>query len=174
MMKAVFLDRDGTLIEDMHGSNDLSKIKLLPGVEIALRLLQLNHYKLIVVTNQSSVGRGLQTVKDVIDQHTRICHILAGKNVTIDGYRICPHTPEEGCRCRKPSPNMLFDVAEEYDIDLTESWMIGDRATDVECGYYAGTKTGWISQRPLPKYLAEPTIVDKSLHWITLQILDQY
>ncbi len=143
---AVFLDRDGTINEDPGYLGEPEKVKLLPGVAKALSYLKNElHFKLIVISNQSGIARGLITKENVEKVNKRINEILLNENVSIDAFYYCPSHPDfnipEECSCRKPSPKLVFDAANDMEIDLTTSYFIGDTVSDVECGKNAGLKT---------------------------------
>ncbi|MBC7692365.1 MAG: HAD family hydrolase [Methylotenera sp.] len=140
MKKAVFLDRDGTINEDPGYLNQASQMKLLPGVAETLASLRRQGYLLIVVSNQSGVGRGLIRLEDIPKIHARLDELLAPVSAKIDHYELCFHRPEENCSCRKPLPELLLRAAEKLDIDLSQSYMVGDKATDLEAGRAAGCK----------------------------------
>ena len=135
---AVFLDRDGTLIEDVGYPRDPDRVRLLDGVPGALRRLAEAGLALVVVSNQSGIGRGLITPGEARAVDERFRSLLADQGVVLDGAKYCPHRPDEGCRCRKPQPGMLLEAAAELDLELTSSHMIGDKQTDVEAGRRAG------------------------------------
>jgi D,D-heptose 1,7-bisphosphate phosphatase len=146
--KAVFLDRDDTLIVDPGYINDPDQVKLLDGVAEALIELKALGYKLIVVTNQSAVARGIVTEKVLGEIHDRLKQVLAQKNAFLDGIYYCPYHPDgvvpkyrKENDCRKPSSGMLLKAADEMDIDLSQSWCIGNSSSDVEAGLRAGCKT---------------------------------
>jgi D,D-heptose 1,7-bisphosphate phosphatase len=146
--KAVFLDRDSVLIEDPGVLADTSGVKLLPGVELALRSLAQVGYKLIVVTNQSAVARGLLTEEALAAIHDELNRQLRERGVVLDGIYYCPYHPEgtvdryaHDSDERKPKPGMLLRAARDFDIELPESWMIGDSPHDVEAGQRAGCRT---------------------------------
>ena len=136
---AVFLDRDGTIMRDVDYCGDPNDVDLLPGVPQALRQLRSSGYKLIVITNQSGIGRRLfseqqyRTVEAELEQRI-------GEGV-IDATYFCPHLPKDGCKCRKPSPEMILNAARDHDVDLGRSFFIGDKMSDIECGRNAGVKT---------------------------------
>jgi D-glycero-D-manno-heptose 1,7-bisphosphate phosphatase len=145
---AVFLDRDHTLIEDPGYLGDPDKVRLLPGVELAVQSLSRAGYLLVVVTNQSGVARGLITVEQVEAVHEEIQSQLSRRSGRIDAFYYCPYHPEgkveEFCKesdLRKPKPGMLLQAARELDIDLERSWMVGDSARDIEAGKAAGVRT---------------------------------
>ena len=130
MNKAAFLDRDGTLIYDVGYLSDPEQVTLLPGVVAGLKWLQSHGYLLVVVTNQSGIGRGLITEADYIQVTQRMLSLLYGHGVSITRVLHCPHTPEDDCNCRKPRLALFEQAATEHDIDLTSSVMFGDKETD--------------------------------------------
>jgi histidinol-phosphate phosphatase family protein len=138
MNRAVFLDRDGVIVEDRGYMRDPADIALLPGTAAALRGLQREGWKLIVISNQSGVGRGLITVAEMGAVQARVVEVLRAEGVELTGAYFCPHHPDENCECRKPSPYLILKAAREHDVDLTRSWMIGDRESDLEAGRAAG------------------------------------
>lgn len=137
---AIFLDRDGTVIHDTGYIGDPDLVEFLPGVLPALRCLQDDGYLLVVVSNQSGIGRGVITQQQYEEVALRIGQRLREQGVSVATY-YCPHSPDERCECRKPSPSLLIRAASELAIDLSRSFMIGDRHTDVEAGAAAGCKT---------------------------------
>lgn len=146
--KAIFLDRDDTLIEDPGYINSPEQVRLLDGAAEALIELKALGYKLVVVTNQSAVARGIVTEKVLGEIHDRLRQLLAEKNAFLDGIYYCPFHPEgvvpkyrKESDCRKPNPGMLRKASEEMDIDLCQSWCIGNSGRDVEAGRRAGCKT---------------------------------
>ena len=146
--KAIFLDRDETLIEDPGYINHPDQVKLLDGIAEALIELKALGYKLIVVTNQSAVARGIVTEKVLGEIHSRLKQLLAEKDAFLDGIYYCPYHPDgvvpkyrQESDCRKPNPGMLLKAADEMDIDLSQSWCIGNSIRDVEAGQRAGCKT---------------------------------
>jgi D-glycero-D-manno-heptose 1,7-bisphosphate phosphatase len=146
--KAIFLDRDDTLIDDPGYLNDPGQVRLLSGAARALAQFKAMGYKLIVVTNQSAIARGIITEKTLRNIHDRLEHLLARENASLDAIYYCPYHPEGSVAKfrkesdnRKPNPGMLLAAADEFDIDLGESWMIGNAPHDVEAGLRAGCKT---------------------------------
>lgn len=146
--RALFLDRDGTIIEDMNYLSDPAKICFLPGAQEALRRFQDAGYQLVIVTNQSGIGRGFMTAEESTAVHERVVAALAEARVRIDGSYICPHAPKDRCECRKPQPTLLRRAARELDIDLSSSFMIGDKYSDVGAGAAAGCTTLLINHKP--------------------------
>jgi D-glycero-D-manno-heptose 1,7-bisphosphate phosphatase len=141
---AIFLDRDGTIIEDPGYLRDPDRVRLLPRAAAALRTFRDRGFCLVLVSNQSGVARRLYTADDVTAVHARLEAELASYDVAFDAVRYCLHGPDDGCGCRKPAPGMLVDAAAALSIDLSASWMIGDKASDAEAGRAAGTRTAWI------------------------------
>jgi D-glycero-D-manno-heptose 1,7-bisphosphate phosphatase len=137
---AVFLDRDGTIMEDTNYVGDVERVVLIPSAPAALKRLQQAGYKLFVVTNQSGVGRGYFTREAVEAIHAHLDEHFGKTGVRFDRYYVCPHHPEDNCDCRKPKPKFLLDAAREYGLDLTRSFMVGDRPSDIQAGVTAGTK----------------------------------
>jgi D,D-heptose 1,7-bisphosphate phosphatase len=144
---AVFLDRDGTINEEVGCLDSLDKLKMIPAAYEAIRLINLSGMKAIVVTNQAGVARGFFTEKFVRQTHEVIQTALLEKKASIDKFYYCPHHPTEGtgiylqnCNCRKPSPGMLLQAAHDLDIELGSSYMIGDRYRDVETAKKVGVK----------------------------------
>jgi len=146
--KAIFFDRDDTLIEDPGYINDPGQVKLLEGVAEALIELKAMGYKLIVVSNQSGVARGIVTEKVLVEIHERLRYLLAERGTYLDKIYYCPYHPEgtvskysKESDMRKPNAGMFFAAAKELDIDLGQSWMIGNSSRDIEAGLKAGCKT---------------------------------
>ena len=139
MAKAVFFDRDHTLNPDSGYINDPDKFDLYPWVPASLKRLKDRGFLLIVVSNQSGIARGLITWEQLNLIHRKMDSILSEKqSIKIDSYQICPHHPDEGCDCRKPRPKLLLAAARAHDIDLSESFMVGDRESDMLAGQKAG------------------------------------
>jgi histidinol-phosphate phosphatase family protein len=135
--RALFLDRDGTLIVDVGYPRDPALVEPLPGAIEALRELQ-QTYALVIISNQSGIGRGRITEAEAAVVHARVVEVFAAGGVTFAGAYYCPHAPEAGCRCRKPAPGLILDAAAELGIDVARSVMIGDKESDLEAGYAAG------------------------------------
>ncbi|MEO8480094.1 MAG: HAD family hydrolase [Gemmatimonadota bacterium] len=131
MTPALFLDRDGTLIEDPGYVSDPALVRLLPGVADALVRARDAGFLLVVVTNQSGIARGLVTSQQLDAVHERIAHLLAGHGAFIDAWAHCPHLPDADCECRKPHAGLHTALASALGIDLSASWCIGDRLSDL-------------------------------------------
>jgi len=140
MSRAVFLDRDGTIIEEKEYLSDPDRVVLFPGTAQALKRLQDAGFKLLIVTNQSGIGRGYYTVEDMHRVNTRLVAELERCGVRLEKIYFAPEAPEQPSRGRKPSPQFLFDARDEFGIDLSQSYMIGDKLIDLECGCNAGVK----------------------------------
>jgi len=140
MSRAVFLDRDGTIIEDKDYLSDPDQVVLIPGAAEALKRLQDAGFKLFIVTNQSGIGRGYFTMADVECVNRRLEELLAKHGVRIEKIYVAPEAPERPSRGRKPSPQFLFDTHDDFGVDLSKSFMIGDKLSDLECGWNAGVK----------------------------------
>jgi D-glycero-D-manno-heptose 1,7-bisphosphate phosphatase len=144
MNRALFLDRDGTIIEDREYMRDPALVRLLPGAADALSKLAREGWKLIVISNQSGVGRDLIAPDEMRAVQTRFEKLMQAASAPIDASYFCLHAPEDGCPCRKPSPLLVEQAAREHAIDLAESFMIGDREADIQCGRNAGCSTIWL------------------------------
>lgn len=139
--KAVILDRDGTLIVDMVYLNDPEKIHYLPGVFEALRLLRDAGFVFCVATNQSGVARGIVDVRNLDEIHRRIRDEFSREGVDFLSFHSAPYMTDNDHPFRKPNPGMLTEAAQWHGLDLSQSWMIGDRMTDVEAGHRAGCRS---------------------------------
>ena len=139
--KAIFLDRDGTLIEEVNFLHRVEDLQFFSYTEEAVNLLKENGFLIIVVTNQSGIERGIFDEPAMHVIHEKIQEKLAGK---IDGFHFCPHLPTGGCACRKPNTGMIEAADADFGIEMENSWMIGDKAIDVETGFNAGTKTALV------------------------------
>ncbi len=180
-MKAVFLDKDGTLIDDIAYNVEPRRIALCQGAGPALRLLSGLGYRLFVVSNQDGIGDGRCAEAAMRPLAARLAGLLAREQAALAGFYYCPHHPRaalpryaRACNCRKPAPGMLLRAAREHGIDLSASWMIGDILHDVEAGNRAGCRSvllntgddhGWLGDRP-----RVPTLVAPDLHRAALLI----
>jgi D-glycero-D-manno-heptose 1,7-bisphosphate phosphatase len=140
MNRAIFLDRDNTLIQDKGYIHRPEDVVLLPGVAQGLALLKKSGYLLIVVSNQSGIGRGYYTERDFHAVNARLQELLAHHGVKIDDFFFCPHTPEDNCRCRKPQTGMLERAVSRWNVALSQSFVVGDKDTDVLLALNAGCK----------------------------------
>jgi len=140
MKRAIFLDRDGTLIEDKDYLHRPEDVVIIPGAVAALKRLQDAGFKLFIVTNQSGVGRGYFGLKDVERVHAHLVREFAREGVCFTKIFVAPEAPEETSRGRKPSPQFIFDARDEFALSLGESYLIGDKLSDLESGWNAGVK----------------------------------
>lgn len=148
---AVFLDRDGTINEEMGYINHPDRFIIFPFVAESIRIFKKYNYKIIIITNQSGVARGYFTEKLLNEVHEKLIQYLKKENVFIDAIYYCPHHPTEGkdkyrkdCKCRKPKTGMIENAANEHDIDLKHSFIIGDRFKDVLFGKKMNLQTGFV------------------------------
>lgn len=151
MKRALFLDRDGTLVEPRHYPSKPSDLVLHAGIGPLLRTFQDAGWELVVITNQSGLARGLFTEDDLDQMHIWLREMLGEWGIELNSIQYCPHHIEGvlphlavACDCRKPEPGMLLNAARERDIDLTRSWMIGDILDDIEAGNRAGCRTALV------------------------------
>ena len=147
MKAAVFLDRDGTLIDDVDYLSGFDQMTLFPWTVDALRLLARAGFLTVVVTNQSAVARGIVSEDFIRDTHAELNRRLEAGGARVKAFYFCPHHPDaaieryrQQCRCRKPEPGMLEDAARDLSIDLSRSWMVGDRWIDVAAGNAAAVR----------------------------------
>jgi histidinol-phosphate phosphatase family protein len=157
---AVFVDRDDTLIEDAGYCKDPGRVQLLPGAVEGLQMLTRAGFPIIVVTNQSGIGRGFLTEDDLEAVHARLRSELGALGVSLRAIYYCPHLPEDGCSCRKPRPGLLLQAASEMDLNLETCFMIGDRELDLLAGRAAGTTTILVSNTEISGPTALEHIAD--------------
>ncbi len=145
--RAIFLDRDGTINEEVGYIERLDRLVIIPAAFEAIRLINLNGFKAVVVTNQAGIAKGLFNEAFVMQTNERLQEFLRQKGAAIDAFYFCPHHPTEGvppyrrvCDCRKPAPGLFYQAARDMDIDLAASYMIGDRYRDMEAAHRAGVK----------------------------------
>jgi D-glycero-D-manno-heptose 1,7-bisphosphate phosphatase len=168
MNKAVFLDRDGTLIEERNYLHRPEEVVILPGVGPALRGLGEAGFLLFIVSNQSGIGRGYFTMEDVERVNRHLLAELAREQVRFTKVYVAPEAPDTPSRGRKPSPQFLFDARDEFGIELSQSYMVGDKLIDLECGWNAGVRrsilvrTGYGAEceRAAPNEITRGTIFD--------------
>ncbi len=171
--KAIFFDRDGTLIIDKVYLNDPEQIVYLPGVFEALARLRDAGYAFVIVTNQSGVARGIVSLENLHEIHRRIVAEFERHGIRFEGIYYAPYSVESNHIMRKPNPGMLTSAAEELGLDLKQSWIVGDRMTDAEAGLRAGCRSvlieGVEDLSNLP--FAPPTVVAKDLKEVADGIL---
>jgi D-glycero-D-manno-heptose 1,7-bisphosphate phosphatase len=177
--RALFLDRDGTLVHARHYPSRPEQLLLYAGIERALLRVQQQGFRLLVITNQSGIARGLFGEEDLERMHAYLAATLAEAGVRIDGFYFCPHHPEGSvpelavrCDCRKPAPGMLLRAAVDHDVDLARSWFVGDILDDVEAGKRAGCRTLLVdlgSEPPPATPLRRPDFVARdTLHALAI------
>lgn len=138
---AVFLDRDGTIVQEVDHLHRVEDIKLFEFTEEALSSLKENNFLVIVVTNQSGIARGYFDESAMHSIHKELDRRYSG---LIDGFYFCPHGPDDGCDCRKPNVGMIRQAMSEFSVDLANSWMVGDKKSDIETGFAAGLSTALV------------------------------
>jgi D-glycero-D-manno-heptose 1,7-bisphosphate phosphatase len=174
MNKAAFLDRDGVINQKAPQGDYITRweqVHFLPGVAEAIALLHHAGYLMIVVTNQRCVAKGLITIQELENIHWKMREALERKGATLDGIYYCPHEYHQ-CHCRKPAAGMLLNAAQENNIDLSLSWMIGDSGIDIEAGKNAGCKTARITDKN-DELRVVADVVSTSLLGVIQQILDR-
>ncbi|MCU0782594.1 MAG: HAD family hydrolase [Verrucomicrobia bacterium] len=167
MNRAIFFDRDGVLIEEKNYLHRVEDVAIFPGAAVAAKRLQDAGFKLFIVSNQSGVGRGYFTLAEVEKVNDYIAREFARQGVKFQKIYIAPEAPDQPSRGRKPSPQFLFDARAEFGLDLSRSYMLGDKLIDVECGLNAGVKhsilvrTGYGAEqeRENPKLSARAVVV---------------
>lgn len=169
---AVFIDRDGTLIEEVNFLSRVEDLRLFEFSASAVRSLKEAGYLVIVVTNQSGIGRGIYTESAMHEIHKEIQNRLGG---AIDAFYFCPHLPLDGCECRKPNLGMLESACVDFQVDMENSWMVGDKKIDVETGQKARVQTALVltgygdKHRDLLEVL--PTIISNNFAETVTEIL---
>lgn len=167
-MNIIFLDRDGTIIKDPLDErvDKEEKIELFPDSIEALTYLAENNFAVVIITNQAGISEGRIDEQDFNRIHSKVLEMLAPSGVKILKTFMCPHGPHDGCVCRKPKPKMLFDAAEEFGVDLSKIYMVGDNVSDIDAGINAGTKTILVETATNKKVVAPqatyaaPTLLD--------------
>lgn len=139
--KAIFIDRDGTLIEEVNYLHKVEDLRFFDYTDEAVKLLKERGFLVIIATNQSGIGRKIYTETDMHNIHEAIQNFLTEK---IDAFYFCPHLPDSGCSCRKPNLGMIERACKDFEIDLENSWMIGDKKLDVELGINGKLKTALV------------------------------
>jgi len=139
--RAVFLDRDGTIARDVHYCRRAEDFELLHSVPQAIRLLNENGFKVVVITNQSGIARGYFSEETLRQIHEKMKNELAQHGAHVDAVYFCPHHPDEGCECRKPKTALFLKATKELNIDLSHSFVVGDMQIDIDAGKALGCKT---------------------------------
>ncbi len=164
MAVAVFLDKDGTLVEDVPYNVDPVRIRLVEGAIPALHAIAAAGYVLVVASNQSGVARGLFEMSQLRQVESKLAQLVAAAGIHFAGFYWCPHHPEGvvprfavACDCRKPASGLLLRAAEDLDLDLAQSWMVGDILNDVEAGRRAGCRTVLVDNGGETEWVTGPT-----------------
>jgi len=169
---AIFIDRDGTLIEEVNFLSRVEDLRLFDFTADSITRLKLAGFLVIVITNQSGIGRGIFEEADMHAIHDEIQERLPHE---IDGFYYCPHLPNEDCTCRKPGLGMIEAACSDFDIDLSSSWMIGDKKIDVEAGFNAGIGTAMVmtgyGSRQVAQLERSPDIVAADLREAANEII---
>jgi D-glycero-D-manno-heptose 1,7-bisphosphate phosphatase len=140
MNRAIFLDRDGTLIAEKNYLRRVEDVVIFSATRVGLKRLCVAGFKLFIVSNQSGIGRGYFTLADMDKVNQHLCDELASNGIEFLKIYIAPEAPDQPSRGRKPSPQFLFDARDEFNLNLAESFMVGDKLIDLECGWNAGVK----------------------------------
>jgi D,D-heptose 1,7-bisphosphate phosphatase len=176
--KAIFVDRDGTINVDVHYLDNPDNFEMYPGVQIGMKKLQEHGFKIIVITNQSGIGRGYLTEEQLSDVHEKMKQEFQKVGVTLDGIYYCPHHPEDKCNCRKPNTGLFEKSLPEHNINVEKSYMLGNSIIDIEAGKRIGVKTvlipephvreDFLSKKPEwayhPDYIADDFL--NAVEWI--------
>lgn len=150
MNKAVFLDRDGTIARDVNYCHRVEDFEILPNAPEAIKLLIKNGFKIVIITNQSGIARGYFTEEILAQIHQKMKDELSTCDAQVDAIYYCPHHPDDGCECRKPKTALFNKAAKEFDIDLQNSFIIGDRQMDIDAGKILQCKTVLVTTGPSP------------------------
>lgn len=153
-IKAIILDRDGTLIEDKDYAYKIEDFELLPGVIEGLKILQKN-FLLFIVTNQSGIGRGYYTDREFHKFNDHLIGILKENKIRIERTFYCPHVKEDNCECKKPKIKYIREIIDGWNVDINNSWVIGDHPSDILFGINAGSKTVYLISGHGKKHLHE-------------------
>ena len=177
MEKAILLDRDGTLIEDKNYAYKIEDLEILPGVIEGLRELQ-KDFIFIIVTNQSGIGRGYYTTEDFHNFNNHLIRLLKKENIKILKTYFCPHLREEGCDCRKPNTKFIDEIINHFNVNIKESWMMGDHPSDIQFGINAGCRPVFLTTGHGDKHLDDlksleikPTIISDNFLEAAKEIL---
>jgi len=172
LKKIVFLDRDGVINKDSpEYIKNWNEFEFIPGSIEAIRRLTAAGFAVILITNQSGIGRGIIAPEDLADMHTKMQEKIRAHGGEICDIFFCPHCPDENCDCRKPKPGLIWHAQKKYSIDLSSAWMIGDSAKDIECAISAGcghhilvqTGNGIAAEKILAEKGITPLYVEKNL-----------
>ncbi len=165
--RAVFLDRDGTVCEEVNYLSRAEDLRLFSFAGKAIKLLNENNFLVILITNQSGIARKFFDEDDLREIHQKLESELAKSGAKLDAIYYCPHNSADNCNCRKPKTGLIEQALNDFEIDLQNSWMIGDKAIDIETGFNAGAKTALVltgyGQKEADKLEKEPDLIAKDL-----------
>jgi D-glycero-D-manno-heptose 1,7-bisphosphate phosphatase len=171
-LPAVFIDRDGTLIEEVNFLHKVEELRFFEFTDQAIKLLKNRGFLVIIITNQSGIGRNIFTEAAMHEIHEKI---QADLTIKLDAFYFCPHEPGAGCICRKPNLGMIENALKDFEIDMEQSWMIGDKAIDVQVGQNAGIKTALVltgyGEGELLKLMRAPDLIAENLLDAVMEIL---
>ena len=177
MDRAVFLDRDGTVNEDAGDICEIEKLVFIPGAIEALKILQ-KRFILFIITNQSGIGKGLFSHEDYVWFSEYFSNCLRDRGIEIKEIMHCPHTKEQSCSCRKPSPYFIKMLCGRYSIDIKRSFCIGDHPHDIEMAHNAGTRSVYLltghGQKHREELSAKPDHIEQDLYRAALKIEEVY
>ena len=158
--KIIFLDRDGVINYDYGYVSQIDKFEFIDGVFEACKYFQKLNYEIIIVTNQSGIGRGYYSEKEFYTLTQWILNRFKEQEINILKVYFCPHTPEENCRCRKPNIGMIENACKDFDIDLENSWLIGDKITDIQTAINANIKNYILIDSKNPDIITAKSLLD--------------
>lgn len=165
--KAVFLDRDGTICEEVNYLSRPEDLRLFPFTAEAVKLLNDNNFLVILITNQSGIVRGFFDEQTLHKIHAKLKKELVEANAKLDSIYFCPHSSDDNCACRKPKTGMIGQAAKDFFLDFENSWIIGDKAIDVETGFNAKLKTALVltgyGKTELEKLSRKPDLMAENL-----------
>ena len=175
MDKAIILDRDGVINYDPGYVHKIEDFRLYPNAIKSLQLLK--NFKLFIITNQSGIGRGFYTLEDFEKFNNHLIDLLEKNNITIEKTYVCPHHPDKECDCRKPNVKFIKEIEKEFNIDLKNSWVIGDHPHDVEMGKNAGCKTIYVftghGEKHKDKLKIKPDFIAEDIYEATKIIINK-
>ncbi len=158
--KIIFLDRDGVINYDYGYVSQIDKFEFIDGVFEACKYFQKLNYEIIIITNQSGIGRGYYSEKEFYTLTQWILNKFKEQEINILKVYFCPHTPEENCRCRKPNIGMIENACKDFDIDLDNSWLIGDKITDIQTAINANIKNYILIDSKDPDIITAKSLLD--------------
>jgi D-glycero-D-manno-heptose 1,7-bisphosphate phosphatase len=174
LKRAVFFDRDGTLMLDRGYMSRANQVELMPGAPEVLKALHASRFQIVITSNQSGVGRGFMTASEAEEVTAELVRQLAEQGAIVDAVYYCPHTSGDGCECRKPKPGMLLRAARELGIELEQSFIVGDKPSDCEAGQVVGCRPIYITGDRVSEGTPPDWIVAANLQEALDAILDAH